>query len=54
LKEQAVESEDQSPKTVDEALDDLKARAQALDHDIHKAEEKHPPPIDHADDGGVV
>jgi len=44
----------QSPKEVEEALNDIKQRADKLEKKIQDAESKHPPKIDHPDDGGVI
>ncbi len=42
------------PKTVAEELEELETRTDKLEKEIEKAEQKHPPKIDHAEDGGVI
>jgi hypothetical protein len=39
---------------VERELDESRKRADDLDKAIEKAEGKHPPPLDHAEDGGVI
>ena len=43
-----------SPKDVERELADIEERAEALEKEIAKAEEKHRPKPDHASDGGVI
>ncbi|HUO23401.1 MAG TPA: hypothetical protein VMU59_12860 [Caulobacteraceae bacterium] len=40
-------------KEVEHDLEESRKRAEDLEKNIEKAEGKHPPPIDHAEDGGV-
>ena len=42
-----------SPKAIEEALEDIKARADKLDKKIQDAEAKHPPKLDHPEGGGT-
>ena len=42
------------PKTVAEELEELETRTDELEKKIAKAEQKHPPEIDKAEDGGVI
>ena len=52
---QPTTSDDEKPlEQVERELDDSRKRADDLEQAIEKAEGKHPPPIDHADDGGVI
>jgi septal ring factor EnvC (AmiA/AmiB activator) len=43
-----------SIKDVEDELAQSKERAKALEKQIKEAEAKHPPPIDHPEDGGVI
>lgn len=45
---------EKTPKDVERALADLDERAKTLEDDLERAEEKHPPKPDHANDGGVI
>jgi prefoldin subunit 5 len=47
------DSQDKSVKEVEKELEDIRRRADALEQEIQQAEDKHPRPIDHAEDGGV-
>ena len=45
---------EKTPKDVERELADIEERAQTLEEDLARAEEKHPPKPDHANDGGVI
>ncbi len=45
---------EKSPKEVERDLAAIEERAEALEKDLEKAEEKHHPKPDHANDGGVI
>ena len=49
-----MDGETKSMNDVEAELEAVKKRADALEKDIHEAEVKHPPPLDHAEDGGVI
>ena len=46
--------QDKSMKAVEQELEEIKERADKLEKEIQQAEAKHPPKIDHAEDGGVI
>ena len=46
--------DDKSLKDAERELTELEARAKALEKRLDEAEAKHPPEIDHADEGGVI
>lgn len=50
----ANDDDPKSVKDIEAALDDLKQRADKLEKKIEDAETKHPPKLDHPDDGGVI
>ena len=49
-------SDDQQkiPKDVEREFADIEERAKALEDELAQAEQKHPPKLDHASDGGVI
>jgi peptidoglycan hydrolase CwlO-like protein len=49
-----ADDQDKSIKDVEKELEDIKERADKLDKQIKDAEAKHPPKLDHPDDGGVI
>jgi hypothetical protein len=46
-------NDDKTAKEVEDDLEALREQADALGEKLDKAEDKHPPKPDHADDGGV-
>ncbi len=45
---------DKALKDAEVELAKTQQKAQALEKEIHEAEAKRPPELDHADDGGVI
>ena len=49
-----MSDQEKSIKEIEKALAESEERARQLDRKIEEAEAKHPPPPDHANEGGVI